>query len=290
MNRRVVLLFRLFAILLTVISAAAGSAAVTTGHSMCASGFVSSIYTIDHAHGVISGILAGTTPEKLKSGFTNAPENIALYDRNGVSINGSLITTGMSMQLIADSNASETLQIAVKGDASGDGQISITDYTLARLDILGLKSLSSVYKVASDVSGDGQISISDYTLMRLHILGLKQMSTDVLPLTGCLIGLDPGHQAVGNYDLEPIAPGSSKKKAKVSSGTQGRFTRVAEYIVNLQVALKLRNKLEALGATVIMTRDTHDVDISNSERACMMNDAVVDCWLRIHEMAATIRR
>jgi len=71
-------------------------------------------------------------------------------------------------------------------------------------------------------------------------------------------------------------------KKKVSSGTAGRFTGVPEYVVNLQVSLKLKKALESLGAQVVMTRETHDVDISNAERATMVNRANVDCWLRIH--------
>jgi len=170
------------------------------------------------------------------------------------------------------------------GDVNGDGKVSISDYTLIRYDILGLKSLPSEYSSAGDVNGDGKITISDYTLVRYHILGLKSLgsSPDSLPLSGRIIGIDPGHQAHANYDREPVSPGSSTTKAKVSAGTYGRFTGVYEYEINLQVALKLKEKLEALGAVVIMTRETHDVDISNSERAVMMNEAGVDCWLRIH--------
>ena len=102
------------------------------------------------------------------------------------------------------------------------------------------------------------------------------------PLKGLLIGLDPGHQRHGNPEQEPESPGSSSTKAKVSSGTQGQFTGIPEYVVNLQVALKLKAVLESMGAQVIMTRTTHGVDISNSQRAQMMNEAGVDCWLRIH--------
>jgi N-acetylmuramoyl-L-alanine amidase len=126
------------------------------------------------------------------------------------------------------------------------------------------------------------VSIGDYVRLRLNILGLGELDANVLPLEGYTIGLDPGHQAHANNELEPNAPGSSVMKKKVSSGTQGRFTRVPEYVVNLQVGLKLRDRLEELGATVIMTRTTHDVNISNAERAQMMNAAGVDCWLRIH--------
>lgn len=101
-------------------------------------------------------------------------------------------------------------------------------------------------------------------------------------LSGLIIGIDPGHQAKANYDKEPIAPGSSQTKAKTSSGTQGVKSRVPEYEVNLDVSLKLRDALEAEGATVVMTRETNDVTISNIERAQMMNEAGADLVLRIH--------
>ena len=101
-------------------------------------------------------------------------------------------------------------------------------------------------------------------------------------MDGIIIGLDPGHQAHANPDKEAIAPGSSETKAKVSSGTAGVSTGVAEYIVNLEVSLMLRESLEELGATVYMTRETNDVDISNQERAIMMNDYGCDLVLRIH--------
>jgi len=111
---------------------------------------------------------------------------------------------------------------------------------------------------------------------------MVQPTADPFPLEGVRIGIDPGHQAKGNSEKEPVAPGSSEMKAKVSSGTQGVSTRVAEYIVNLDVSLLLRDALEAQGAEVFMTRETHDVNISNVERAVMMNELEVDMVLRIH--------
>ena len=170
------------------------------------------------------------------------------------------------------------------GDVNGDGQISISDYTAIRLHILSLKGLSGVFALAADANGDGQITISDYTLVRLHILGIRRISqgTGGMPLAGRVIGLDPGHQAKDNDEQEPVSPNSADTKKKVAAGTYGRFTGVREYVLNLQVGLKLKARLEALGATVVMTRTTHDVNISNADRAKMMNEAGVDCWLRIH--------
>ena len=102
------------------------------------------------------------------------------------------------------------------------------------------------------------------------------------PLAGIVIGVDPGHQLHSNSDTEPVAPGSSDMKAKVSSGTQGRFTGVPEHEVNLKVGLLLRDLLKDAGATVVMTRTTADVDISNAERAQVFNKKKVDLGLRIH--------
>lgn len=101
-------------------------------------------------------------------------------------------------------------------------------------------------------------------------------------LAGIKIGIDPGHQRRSNSGLEAVAPGSSEKKKKVSSGTQGVSTGIAEYVTVLEISLMLRDKLEAEGATVYMTRETHDVDISNQERAKMMNNYGVDLMLRVH--------
>ena len=103
-----------------------------------------------------------------------------------------------------------------------------------------------------------------------------------LPLAGLVIGIDAGHQAHGNSDQEPVAPGSSETKAKVSSGTQGTASGVPEYEVNLDVSLMLRDVLVSYGAEVHMVRTTNDVDISNVERALMFNEANADVVLRIH--------
>ena len=111
---------------------------------------------------------------------------------------------------------------------------------------------------------------------------VMQLVAQEKPLTGVKIGIDPGHQAKGNNQKETIAPNSKQTKPKVSSGTSGVSTHIPEYKTVLEISLKLRDALESQGAEVYMTRETHDVNISNQERAKMMNGYGVDLVLRIH--------
>lgn len=97
-----------------------------------------------------------------------------------------------------------------------------------------------------------------------------------------VIVIDPGHQGKGDSTKEPIGPGSSVMKARVTSGTSGCVSGLDEYELNLEVSLKLRTELENRGYTVYMTRETHNVNISNKERAEYATSVGGDILVRIH--------
>ena len=74
----------------------------------------------------------------------------------------------------------------------------------------------------------------------------ESLPQENLPIVGNsrLIVIDAGHQRYGNNEQEPIGPGASETKAKVTSGATGVVTGKLESLINLEVAFKLKYKLE----------------------------------------------
>ena len=115
-----------------------------------------------------------------------------------------------------------------------------------------------------------------YTIKAFRTVNGKRVyghAADTAKWNGKVVVLDPGHQLKGDSSKEPLGPGSSEKKAKVTGGTEGCVTKLPEYQLNLDVALKLGKELQKRGYQVIYTRKTNDVNISNAERAQIANNA-----------------
>lgn len=103
-----------------------------------------------------------------------------------------------------------------------------------------------------------------------------------VPTNNKVVCIDAGHQRYGNSAKEPIGPGASQTKAKVTTGATGIRSHRTESQINLEIALKLQRILQSRGYTVVMCRTSQDVNISNKERADIANKAHAGAFIRLH--------
>jgi len=102
-------------------------------------------------------------------------------------------------------------------------------------------------------------------------------------LEGKVICIDAGHGNPNHtVENEPIAPSSEILKPATAYGTTGISTKIPEYKLTMAVSLKIRDQLISQGATVVMTRESNDVDLGNIERSEIANKISSDIAVRIH--------
>lgn len=112
------------------------------------------------------------------------------------------------------------------------------------------------------------------------------LTTDEPAANSYVVVIDPGHQGRGDSTTEPNGPGSATMKARVAGGTHGTTTGVYEYELTLAISQQLQTELQNRGYTVYMTRMSHDVNISNMERAQYATSVGADIAVRIHANGA----
>ena len=147
------------------------------------------------------------------------------------------------------------------------------------------KKQQSVEKTdSSDETNDKNDSETDKKLENSDVSRVdsaKEVSDDTRDtLSGKIIVVDAGHGRFSKGRQEAIAPGSSQTKPAFVSGTAGK--NQSEEELNLSVALKLKKALEDKGATVHMTRETHETTRSNIDRAQFANDLGADISVKLH--------
>lgn len=91
-----------------------------------------------------------------------------------------------------------------------------------------------------------------------------------------------GHQQRGISSTERLAPGSSRRKAKLTSGTAGVRTHITEYKTNLAIAKATKKELKKRGYKVIMLRTTNNCPLSNQQRTKKANKSGADIHICIH--------
>ena len=105
---------------------------------------------------------------------------------------------------------------------------------------------------------------------------------EYVPGNGQIVCLDAGHRPEGQIPgVEPIGPGASETKRKLSTGTQGTASDGKVYLerdINLQVTMRTKAILESRGYTVFLTNR----QLTNSERALEASASGASIYVRIH--------
>ncbi len=123
-------------------------------------------YIIEN-NNIISYIREKTTADVFKR-YVNAEGNERIT-KNGQSIrDDEIISTGM----IFETKDNKSYTLAVKGDVSGDGEVTITDIMQAKEKVVGKNVATEAQKSAIDIDGNNEISPTD--IMQLKQYQVKE--------------------------------------------------------------------------------------------------------------------
>jgi N-acetylmuramoyl-L-alanine amidase len=197
-----------------------------------------------------------------------------------------LIVVGAAVVLAAIITGAVLATAAPGNDASGSAPSSVAEVaTTARAATTTTRHVATTTvttKTMTTQTVTSATSPATDTTAGPTSTSLPATTTTGNRLAGKVIVIDPGHQAHADLGLEPIGPGSKTKKAKVSGGTSSVLTGISEGQVTLEVGLKLRDALKALGVTVVMIREAQNVDVTNIQRAQIANKVRADLTVRLH--------
>ena len=102
-----------------------------------------------------------------------------------------------------------------------------------------------------------------------------------------IVYIDPAKQITADSEKEQIGPDSTVTKARMSPANIGVNTGNFEYDITLTLARKLKAILETRGYTVVMSRDSSSITMSNRERAILANTSSAEVYIKLQAGSAS---
>lgn len=114
-------------------------------------------YYIDSDKNIIWDVPSGTSISNLKSNLTYSGYELKFYDKNNVKKTTGNIGTGFTMVIESNNIEVDRYSISVKGDLSGEGNISKADVKILSEYFMNVSTLTDEQYTASDCNGDNII-------------------------------------------------------------------------------------------------------------------------------------
>ena len=135
-------------------------------------------YIIEDASDIIKNVSKQTTVTEFKNNITVVEgRTFKVFDKTGTTEITGQIGTGMQGRVIDEYDRNIiNIGIAVKGDITGDGEISLTDLVKVKKHLIETELLEDVYEAAGNVDGTGAITPTDLVKMCQDVTGIEELS------------------------------------------------------------------------------------------------------------------
>ncbi|MBQ7140552.1 MAG: dockerin type I repeat-containing protein [Bacilli bacterium] len=134
-------------------------------------------YVIDNAKDLIKSIKKETSVNDFVASLDIKDSgNIKVYDKTGTEEITDNVGTGMIARITDEYNNNiMDLDVVVKGDVSGDGNISITDVVNVARHVADINKLDGIYEIAANVTDTGTIGLTDLVQISQDVAGIKEV-------------------------------------------------------------------------------------------------------------------
>lgn len=124
-------------------------------------------------NGYVTGVTYGGNISSVANTLSSLG-NVVCYNSLGRVITSERLATGQRIAVTMHNGQSletYTMNIVVKGDVDGDGQIYARDYVKIKNHIMGNGTLSGASLLAADINNDGKVYATDYVKIKNYIMG-----------------------------------------------------------------------------------------------------------------------
>ncbi len=155
-----------FSMIITVLVALSLCAALLCTGSSAAERKIVFVEKGDYLYGVPDG----WTVDEFRSEYTG--RTYSLLDKEGGTLRGTAIVyTGCKLRYEVGVGEVKELTIIIRGDTSGDGRITSTDYLKIKAYLRGKGSLEGDLLLAADIDGNGDVTTVDYINVKAYFFG-----------------------------------------------------------------------------------------------------------------------